>query len=79
MSANVIPFPITKMRPVTPQRVLTGVRKARPLAVIVVYVDRQGEMQLAACENLDDDKVVSILARASHRIQRLLDHAEDKH
>jgi hypothetical protein len=74
--SNVIPFPMEKMRPVTPQRVLTGVRKEKPLAVIVVYVDRQGEMQIAACENLDDDRVVSILARAQHRIQRLLDMVE---
>jgi hypothetical protein len=43
-----------------------------------VYVDQSGEMQIAACENLNDDRVVSILARAQHRIQRLLDMCEDK-
>jgi hypothetical protein len=54
------------------------VREAKPLAIVCVYVDQSGEMQIAACENLNDDRVVSILARAQHRIQRLLDMVEDK-
>lgn len=76
MTAQIIKFP--SIKPVTPKAVLKGVREAKPLAIVCVYVDQSGEMQIAACENLNDDRVVSILARAQHRIQRLLDMVEDK-
>lgn len=76
MTAQIIPFPV--IRPATPKAVLKAVREAKPLALVCVIVNQEGEMEMFACENMNDDKLVSILARAQHRIQRLLDMVEDK-
>jgi hypothetical protein len=72
---TVVPFP--KSKPITPSRVLARVKAASPLCVVVVYVDENGDVQLASCEQ-DELYTIGLLDRARHRMQRLIDLAEGR-
>ena len=69
---NVVDLPVITTNEYSPQQVLDAVMKEDPQLVVVVYIDKEGFLEIASSSNRTE-RVGNLLQRGLYRWNQLMD------